>query len=108
MKSPSLKINNAAWNVSQTSDEFIFQAIASRIIQKEEQSIRFGHQMIDSRFVVVIFIGRVRNLLFFQFNHFPGEHALVVVILQLLIQRINHQLLNVVARQTFKAEHVIQ
>lgn len=41
-------------------------------------------------------------------HHLPDEHALVVVVLDLLVQGINHQLLGAVAMETLESEHIGQ
>lgn len=44
----------------------------------------------------------------YLFHHFPDEHALVVVVLDLLVEGINHQLLGAVAMEALEAEHIGQ
>lgn len=91
-----------------TRDEFIIHSSFGRIIDDIEQPIRFGHQMVDGHFVIVVSIRGARNLFFLLFEHLPCKHSLIVVILQLLVQRIYEQLFGVVAKETFKAKHVGQ
>lgn len=47
-------------------------------------------------------------VLMYLLHHFPDEHALVVVVLDLLVEGINHQLLGAVAMEALEAEHVGQ
>lgn len=44
----------------------------------------------------------------YLFHHFPDEHALIVVVLDLLVEGINHQLLGAVAMEALEAEHIGQ
>lgn len=64
-----------------TYDVIIIEPITCSIIDKEEQSKRLCHQMVNGCFVIVILVVAMRYLLFLLLNHFECKHPLIVVVL---------------------------
>lgn len=77
---------------------------SARIIEHLKHSLRFVHHMIHTHFVIIEVQGNNRNLLFFLFEHFPGEHPLIIVILHLLVHRVHQQLINVISDEALEAK----